>query len=172
MMRCNFSTACSKRLNGCYIYTLYYISIWDLYHIDYEMHWSSLLPLYKNVDNYIFLFVALYKNEVSCDHTKCHPMQNRYGLPCRDTETRQWRQQLQCEQRWCGLMWFGRCHLCMGTIIAKFLGPTWSPSGADRTQVGPMLAPGILLSGECLCRGADFHVCRSGWLGCPYGRYT
>ena len=25
--------------------------------------------------------------------------------------------------------------------IAKFTGPTWSPSGADRNQVGPMLAP-------------------------------
>ena len=25
--------------------------------------------------------------------------------------------------------------------IARFMGPTWSPSGADRTQVGPMLAP-------------------------------
>ena len=25
--------------------------------------------------------------------------------------------------------------------IAKFMGPTWGPSGADRTQVGPMLAP-------------------------------
>ena len=27
------------------------------------------------------------------------------------------------------------------TKIAKFMGPTWGPSGADRTQVGPMLAP-------------------------------
>ena len=25
--------------------------------------------------------------------------------------------------------------------------PTWGPSGADRTQVGPMLAPWTLLSG-------------------------
>ena len=27
------------------------------------------------------------------------------------------------------------------------MGPTWGPSGADRTQVGPMLAPWTLLSG-------------------------
>ena len=27
------------------------------------------------------------------------------------------------------------------TLIARFIGPTWGPSGADRTQVGPMLAP-------------------------------
>ena len=34
----------------------------------------------------------------------------------------------------------------MYTLIAKFLGPKWGPSGADRTQVGPMLVPGTLLS--------------------------
>ena len=27
------------------------------------------------------------------------------------------------------------------SLIAKFMGPTWGPSGADRTQVGPMLVP-------------------------------
>ena len=32
-------------------------------------------------------------------------------------------------------------------LIARFMGPTWRPSGADRTQVGPMLAPWTLLSG-------------------------
>ena len=26
------------------------------------------------------------------------------------------------------------------SLIARFMGPTWGPSGADRTQVGPMLA--------------------------------
>ena len=31
-------------------------------------------------------------------------------------------------------------------MIARFMGPTWGPSGADRTQVGPMLAPWTLLS--------------------------
>ena len=34
------------------------------------------------------------------------------------------------------------------TLIAKFTGPTWAPSGADRTQVVPMLAPWTLLSGD------------------------
>ena len=33
------------------------------------------------------------------------------------------------------------------TLIARFMGPTWGPSGADRTQVGPMLAPWTLLFG-------------------------
>ena len=33
------------------------------------------------------------------------------------------------------------------SLIAMFMGPSWGPSGADRTQVGPMLAPWTLLSG-------------------------
>ena len=38
------------------------------------------------------------------------------------------------------------------SLIARFMGPTWGPSGADRTQVGPMLAPWTTLSGiSCLC---------------------
>ena len=42
-------------------------------------------------------------------------------------------------------------HTIMGDIrktslIAMFMGPTWGPSGADRTHVGPMLAPWTLVS--------------------------
>ena len=33
------------------------------------------------------------------------------------------------------------------SLIARFVGPTWGPSGADRTQVGPMLAPWTFRSG-------------------------
>ena len=32
-------------------------------------------------------------------------------------------------------------------LIARFIGPTQGPSGGDRTQVGPLLAPWTLLSG-------------------------
>ena len=32
-------------------------------------------------------------------------------------------------------------------MIARFMGPTWGPPGADRTQVGPMWTPWKLLSG-------------------------
>ena len=35
----------------------------------------------------------------------------------------------------------------VGTLIARLMGSTWGPSGADRTQEGPMLSPWILLSG-------------------------
>ena len=31
--------------------------------------------------------------------------------------------------------------------IAKFMGPTWGPSGSCRPQMGPMLVPGTLLLG-------------------------
>ena len=41
------------------------------------------------------------------------------------------------------------------TLIARFIGLTWGPSGADSTQVGPMLAPWILLSG--ICRDKSLH---------------
>ena len=33
------------------------------------------------------------------------------------------------------------------TQITRFMGPTWGPPGANRTQVGSMLAPWTLLSG-------------------------
>ena len=36
---------------------------------------------------------------------------------------------------------------CYYFLIARFMGPIWGPSGADGTQVGPMLAPWTLLSG-------------------------
>ena len=36
------------------------------------------------------------------------------------------------------------------SLIARLMGTTWGPPGANRTQVGPMLAPWTLLSGS-LC---------------------
>ena len=39
------------------------------------------------------------------------------------------------------------CYGCKASLIARFMGPTWGPSGADRTQVGPMMVPWTLLSG-------------------------
>ena len=42
------------------------------------------------------------------------------------------------------------------SLTARFMGPTWGPSGAPRTQVDPMLAPRTLLSGY----SSDGDVCR------------
>ena len=51
------------------------------------------------------------------------------------------------------------------SLVARFMGPTWGPSGADRTQMGPLLAPWTLLSG-LFCHGA--HLGRTGprWAPC------
>ena len=60
-----------------------------------------------------------------------------------------------------GHLWFRKCSIACSLpsrhlkhswlsdnyLIARFMGPTWDPSGADWTQVGPMLAPWTLLSG-------------------------
>ena len=54
----------------------------------------------------------------------------------------------------------GRCMFAQCCIIPKpldivyaplkirFMRPIWDPTGADRTQVGPMMAPRTLLSGS------------------------
>ena len=51
------------------------------------------------------------------------------------------------------------------TRIAKFMGPTWGPSGSCRSQMGPMLASWTLLSGYC-CLKKDpwLQYCPSCWL--------
>ena len=56
---------------------------------------------------------------------------------------------------------FGLHELTVSTeaygLTARFVGPTWGPSRADRTQVGPMLAPWTLLSG-CSCSTFLSHL--------------
>ena len=44
------------------------------------------------------------------------------------------------------------------SLIARFMGPTWGPSGADRTQVGPMLAIWTLLSGVAIIKSRHTNV--------------
>ena len=43
--------------------------------------------------------------------------------------------------------WYSPLMFCNDIPDSKVLGPTWGPSGADRTQMGPMLVPWTLLSG-------------------------
>ena len=79
-------------------------------------------------------------------------------------------------------VFFTRYHTSANSItplVTRFMGPTWGPSGADRTQVGPMLAPWTLLSGtfhwkdltemrthmrvsDCLllCTPLDVYICK------------
>ena len=52
-----------------------------------------------------------------------------------------------------------RCSMIVVTTqIARFMGSTWDPPGADRTQVGPMLAPWTLLSGKARKYGHGHKV--------------
>ena len=53
--------------------------------------------------------------------------------------------------------------------IARFMGPTWGPFGADRTQVGPMLDPWTLLSGVIFQVSARRqYLCKSCEIYFPY----
>ena len=59
----------------------------------------------------------------------------------------------------------------LAKLIARFIGPTWGPSGADRAQLGPMLAPWTLLSGHwpSLCYYVESLKCsckNTAWRGC------
>ena len=49
------------------------------------------------------------------------------------------------------------CDTVIMALIARFMGPSWGPTGADRTQVDPMLAPWTLLSGGD-CEGDVEHI--------------
>ena len=52
------------------------------------------------------------------------------------------------------------------SLIARFIGPTWGPSGADRTQVGPMMAPWSLLSAMAYPPTARACPCNMYMFGC------
>ena len=43
------------------------------------------------------------------------------------------------------------------SLIARFMGPTWHPPGADRTQAGPMWASWKLLSGSSMRTGWNYE---------------
>ena len=62
--------------------------------------------------------------------------------------------------QWCVLQDKGaqqkRCPI--PSLIARFMGPTCGPSGAYRSQVGPMLAPWTLLSGLPCLYAMDNHL--------------
>ena len=54
------------------------------------------------------------------------------------------------------LLWIECSHVRL-SFIARFMEPTWGSSGADRTQVGPMLAPWTLLSGFSCCNRVCYY---------------
>ena len=54
--------------------------------------------------------------------------------------------------------WILHNNLAWCTLMARFMGPTWGPSGAARTQVGPMLALWTLLAGY-QCKISPVIIC-------------
>ena len=61
------------------------------------------------------------------------------------------------------------------SLKARFMGPTWGPSGADRAQMGPMLAPWTLLSGmlyNILSVRKMLLMPTSQWTWSSYNGYT
>ena len=50
--------------------------------------------------------------------------------------------------KWLGKEYMTSFYLNWSTLIARLIGPTWGPSGTDRTQVGPMLGTWTMLSGN------------------------
>ena len=63
--------------------------------------------------------------------------------------TKHW---LRCQRE----LWTRTARGTMSYLIARFMGPSWGPSGADRSQVGPMLALWTLLS-EIIHRLPEKH---------------
>ena len=71
---------------------------------------------------------------------------------------------IMCQQRSIFCNQDGRIRLY--SLIVRFMGPTWGPSGTGRTQVGPMLVPWNLLSGlaqPVWCINWSHELCH---LGC------
>ena len=54
------------------------------------------------------------------------------------------------------------------SLKARFMWPTWGPSGADMIQVGPILAPWTLLSGIVWSFAAGYYMCTLVWTGYCY----
>ena len=70
---------------------------------------------------------------------------------CPFHETRRLSGEPDDRDEWVGSQWSAmttETFEAVTPLIARFMGPTWGPSGAERTQVGPMVAPWTLLSGD------------------------
>ena len=70
-----------------------------------------------------------------------------------------WKNTDATPSRWLLTIWLATLPAVrMPSLITMFMGPTWGPTGADRTQVGPMLAPWTLLSGVPLLANCLSHT--------------
>ena len=58
----------------------------------------------------------------------------------------------------CEVKVFGDGQYVKGTLIARLMGPTWSPPGSCRPQVGSMFTPWTLVSGDGLYVNCDLFI--------------
>ena len=84
---------------------------------------------------------TLHSSPISCAQFKplCFLIQIILHLPCGTILDRVWDVFIKSHRN-------VAASIRTSALIAMFMGPTWGPSGADRTQVGPLLAPWTLLS--------------------------
>ena len=135
-----------------------YADITDLY-LPMDCKPSHNVLLYKTQQYKImYNIIPIHDNKSTVYYTQrgTHslPMQGRYGVSYCTYETSLLPSFLSCcIQYWCHHSIFNvpdminRDLTTTGSQIAKFMWPTWGPPGSWRPQVGPTLAPWILLSG-------------------------
>ena len=137
-------------------------AFWDTPHRPMITHKFEILQETLHTTHLLKLLDKMYKYEMDPTRTVGATEQTRdAGRTDGRTEWNQYTpQQLRCVGgmiRWLdcihGHQWpqsgelINTQNILMASLIAGFMGPTWGPSGADKTQVGPMLAPWTLLSG-------------------------
>ena len=86
-----------------------------------------------------------------CLVVNCVQTENTHSLSCHLIrwiyQLLKWYLKKNCHQAWIRIMLIGTGDGHRLLSLAMLMGTTWGPSGADRIQVGPMLAPWTLLSG-------------------------
>ena len=140
-----------------FLYSLRWVQIfenieaWRSHSLVYKLHYIIIIIMQTDLSEGIEYIKCLAQILNSLNHILC----NIWGSVFSAYQFRLW--------------WFWECVLCLITIINsevwtishcwRFTVPTWGPSGADRTQVGPMLAPWTLLSGmRCMSWCAPIEV--------------
>ena len=103
--------------------------------------WNCLVPLMILEKIWISNNIKSIKSE---DWTTKHSGITALNARCQRENICGWVicQALWVPQRNFALMVCQTWRICIIiSLIARFMGPTWGSSGADRTQMGPMLAP-------------------------------
>ena len=96
---------------------------------------GTILAIWTLISGMLPLIWHMYRPDMQCLHTKVNCGGHHWRCYLWNTE-HQWAACKRPPTEW-----------MIQSLIARFMGTTWGPPGADRTQVGPMMAPWTLLSG-------------------------